>query len=300
MESVPVMPETADRVVVESSRSFSALHLLATVGFPILVFMVVLESTCGWDWAVPLALMVLLLMVASWRNIFHRIEHRNGWLDVHTTGGRRVTPMHKVAWSAVLPVPTSLGFVVLIRRRGAWFPSLYWAGAMGTSAGSFWPTVRALRDIVVAGPEAARRRWGNAADAPVASTDDRRRLSLGERWERWLCARTVRMQRDAMPMRPSLSRDDFTQCFLGEQREAGAIWDALGQQIFVDGFLPHPDDDLETIYDLFGDELEDVLQEALDDVGYRIPPSATAIVVPPVKTVRDAVQFVVGFRPSHL
>ena len=300
MDTVPVMSEPADRVLVESARSLSALHLLANVGFPILVFMVALESMCRSAWAVPLAWMVLLVMVVSRRKIFHCLEHRDGWLEVHATGGRRVIPLHKVAWSAVLPIPISFSFVVLIRRRGAWFPSLYWTGAMTTSAGSFWPTVRALRDIVVAGPEAARRRWGDAAEAPVAATDNGRRHSLGERWERWLCARTVRMQQDAMQMRPSLSRDGFTQCFPGEQREAGAIWDALGQQIFVDGFLPHPDDDLETIYDLFGEELEDVLQEALDVIGYRIPPSPTTIVVPPVKTVRDAVQFVVGFRPSHL
>lgn len=298
MDSVPVMPEPAERVVVERSRSLSALDLLATVVFPILVFMVALDSMCRWEWAVPLAGMVLLLMVASWRNIFHRIEHRNGWLDVYTTGGRRVIPLHKVAWSAVLPVPTSFSFVVLVRRRGAWFPSVYWAGAMETSAGSFWPTVRALREIVVAGPEAARRGWGDAAKASEAATDNGRRLSLGERWEPWLCARTARMQRDAMEMRPSLSRDEFTQCFPGEQREADAIWDALGQQIFVDGFLPHPDDDLEAIYHLFNEELEDVLQEALDAVGYRIPTSPTTIVVPPVKTVRDAVQCVAQFRPS--
>lgn len=134
--------------------------------------------------------------------------------------------------------------------------------------------------------------------ALVAATGDGRRLSLGERWERWLCARTVRMQQDAIQMRPSLSRGEFTQCFPDEQREAGAIRDALGQQIFVDGFLPHPDDDLETIYDLFDEELEDVLEEALDAVGYRIATSPTTIVVPPVKTVRDAVQCLARFRPS--
>lgn len=119
-----------------------------------------------------------------------------------------------------------------------------------------------------------------------------------EAWNRWMVSGTTRRQRAAMLARPSLSRGEFVACFPGSEREAEVVFDALRPQIFVEGFSPHPDDDLDRIYELALEELEDVVLDTFQSLGYPVPSPKDTVELPPVKSVRDAVQFLSRFRSA--
>lgn len=287
-----------NRITIDESRSMSAMSAILCVVAPAIAALMLYGGTGRMAWALLGGAGTMLLFVLCWRAIVHRVELEGNALEVQTNAGVHVFPVGRVTWSAVVPLPLNFSFLMFLQRDGAWMPFVAWAGAMETSAGGCRPTIGALRDILNRATASARQLGASEEAAAERIAGGHARRSLGGAWPRWMASGTTRRQRAAMLARPSLSRGEFVACFPGSEREAEVVFEALRPQIFVEGFSPNPDDDLDRIYELALEELEDFVLDAFKSLGYPVPPPKDTVGLPPVKSVRDAVQFLSRFRSA--
>ncbi len=98
-----------------------------------------------------------------------------------------------------------------------------------------------------------------------------------------------------MRARQSHSKEEFVGFFAGRgvAREiADEVWKILTENAAIDGFKPHPEDDLLAVFGLAEEDLdEDVVLELLQHCGCRIPQPSDIDGMKPLTTVADLVDF---------
>lgn len=83
-------------------------------------------------------------------------------------------------------------------------------------------------------------------------------------------------QRLWMGQRQDYGREDFIQHFEHAPDIAAEVWSALSHEAVVEGFKPHPDDDLLQVFGLADEDLDDLVLELLERCHCRVPhPSET-------------------------
>lgn len=121
-------------------------------------------------------------------------------------------------------------------------------------------------------------------------------------WWSWL-GRLVELpfsapQHRLMRERNDYGKDDFIRSFSVDAQISNAVWDGLSREAVVKGFKPMPTDDLQRVFGLAEEDLDDFVLQILVQCGCRIPDSAETSAMSPVRTVGDLVAFVAGMRNS--
>lgn len=109
-------------------------------------------------------------------------------------------------------------------------------------------------------------------------------------WPLW------RRQSLAMTKRSASSQESFIAHFPKARVEAVEVWNALREIAVVDGFPPDPKDDLLKMYGLVDDDLDEMLEEILVRLNYRLPTPEDTHGAEPVNSVEDAVEFLRVWR----
>lgn len=79
--------------------------------------------------------------------------------------------------------------------------------------------------------------------------------------------------------------------FPDEAKEAEEMWKSLRKVSFSEDFCPAPDDDLLAMYGLVDEDLDEIIVDALNNLGYRVPLPSEIVGMEPLRTVRCAVRF---------
>jgi hypothetical protein len=107
-------------------------------------------------------------------------------------------------------------------------------------------------------------------------------------------------QQRAMKAREGYSKDDFREHLSnagGDTEVIEEVWTILKDHA-IDGFKPKPEDNLQYIYGLAEEDLdEDVILRLLQAYSCRIPSESELASMKPVDTVQDLVLFVSGLKP---
>jgi hypothetical protein len=77
---------------------------------------------------------------------------------------------------------------------------------------------------------------------------------------------------------------------------AAAAWRVLRSEALVDGFTRAPEDDLEQVFKIAEEDLDDMVLALLRECQCRIPPPGETDAMAPVRTVEDLVRFVAEMR----
>ncbi len=102
----------------------------------------------------------------------------------------------------------------------------------------------------------------------------------------------VRRQQSLMRSRGDYRKQDFCSFFDVVSRSPSLVWDALCSEAVVPGFRPKPNDDLQEVFGLAEEDLDDFVLSILRMCGLRVPAPEETSALPPVRTVADLVLFV--------
>lgn len=106
-----------------------------------------------------------------------------------------------------------------------------------------------------------------------------------------------------MKSRASYTKEDFALFFQQQkipQRILDEVWKALVYEAVIDGFKPHPEDNLETVFGIADeDKDEDVILALLQRCGCRVPSTEETMQMAPVNTVADLVNFLMKMSPER-
>lgn len=137
-----------DAVCIETSKSPLSGFALPVFVIPILGYLVTHGATGRVAVSVAVAAVGFAVLCFAWRRVFHRIERAGDAVRVHTGFGVHAIPFAAMAWSRVVPWPLSFSYLVVIKVKGRRLPQWFWSGALETSAGGYWATVRGLRAVI--------------------------------------------------------------------------------------------------------------------------------------------------------
>lgn len=88
-----------------------------------------------------------------------------------------------------------------------------------------------------------------------------------------------------MEQRKNCGRDDFIQRLERAPDIAAEVWSALSREAVIEGFTPHPDDDLLKVFGLADEDLDELVLELLERCGCRVPNPSETAKMPAVRTV---------------
>ncbi len=103
-------------------------------------------------------------------------------------------------------------------------------------------------------------------------------------------------QKEIMTDRSACKKSDFVDYFIDigiDEIVASAIWARLVEAAAFDGFMPHPEDDLEWVYGLAEEDLdEDLVLALIEQFGGYVQCEKELEAENPLKTVRDMVIYI--------
>jgi hypothetical protein len=105
-------------------------------------------------------------------------------------------------------------------------------------------------------------------------------------------------QRRRMRRQGASELSDFIRHFDREPDIARELWIALSREAVVEGYRPHPEDDLLKVYGLADEDLDDLVLGLLERCNCRIPPPSETATMPVVRTVADLFTFLERMRGS--
>ena len=98
-------------------------------------------------------------------------------------------------------------------------------------------------------------------------------------------------QKDTFDERAEYNKESFVNHFNLPKEISGAVWDILCSDESVEGFKPHPTDDLAFMFGLADDDLDEIILNILSSSGRKFPTQEAANKIAPLINIEDLVVF---------